>query len=65
MRLDKLDIKFLDKVRELSLTFRDKPVPYGREDLYAAMMWTNGVILALKSEGYIIEKKKENSGSTT
>jgi hypothetical protein len=56
---DKFDNKFLDKVKALALDHKNEPVPYGREDLYQAMMWTHGVIAALKSEGFIIEKKKE------
>lgn len=59
----KVDIKFLDKVRNLALGHRDEPVPYGREDLYPAMMWTKGVVDALLSEGYVIEKKE--NGNTT
>ena len=63
LSLDKPDIQFLDRVKVHSLNFKDEPVPYGREDLYQALMWTKGVIAALKSEGYVIEKKDD--GTTT
>lgn len=57
MSLDKPNIDFLDRVKVHALNHKDLPVPYGREDLYQALMWTKGVIAALKSEGYEITKK--------
>lgn len=57
------DNKFLNKVKVLALNHKNEPVPYGREDLYQALMWTNGVIEALLSEGYKIEKKKDDGNT--
>ena len=62
MSLDKLvnDLKFLDKVRQAALSHKDDAVPNNDGTYYQSMMWTNGVIAALKSEGYVIEKKVNN-----
>lgn len=45
----------------MALNQKDAVPPYRREDLYSSLMWTMGVLLALKSEGYIIEKPDRNT----
>lgn len=58
--------KFLVKAKEAALSHKDVAVPYGEPELYQAKMWTLGVITALAWCGYeIVEKKKDNSGSST
>lgn len=63
--MDKLvkDPKFLDHAKTMALTFRDEPVDKHRPDLFVASQWVRGVILALESRGYKIEKV--DSGNPT
>lgn len=49
-------IKFLELVKILALNQKDLAVPYGREDLWQTQMFTLGVVEALSSRGYKIQK---------
>jgi hypothetical protein len=54
---DLRNIKFLETVKMLSLANKDLAIPYDRPDLYQTQMFTMGVVEALISSGYKIEKE--------
>lgn len=50
--------KFLLEVRKLALSHMLDHVPQNDAELYQPYLWTKGVIMALRSRGYIITKEK-------
>lgn len=56
---DARDPKFLNKVKRYALDHKDLAIPEKDSELYASQMWTLGVLMALKSEGYKISKDKK------
>jgi hypothetical protein len=55
--------RFLETVRKLALTHRDDAIPEKSGEYYQPMMWSKGVVDALRSYGYDIVKKESNGNS--
>ncbi len=52
------DSRFLLEVRKLALSHMHDHIPEKDSELYMPYMWVNGVVDALRSRGYTIEKKE-------